>query len=31
MIPDGTANPGQNTGYANQLTGGVAVITLARR
>jgi hypothetical protein len=29
MIPDGAANPGQNTGYGNQLTGGVAVITLA--
>jgi parallel beta-helix repeat protein len=28
MIPNGAANPGQNTGYANQLTGGVAVITL---
>ncbi len=29
MIPDGTANPGQHTGYANQLSGsGVAVITL---
>jgi parallel beta-helix repeat protein len=28
MIPDGTANPGQHTGYASQLTGGVAVITL---
>ena len=29
MIPDGTANAGQHTGYANQLTGGVAVITLS--
>lgn len=29
MIPDGTANPGQHVGYANQLTGGVAIITLA--
>lgn len=29
MIPDGSANPGHSTGYANQLTGGVAVITLA--
>lgn len=29
MIPNGSANPGQNTTYANQLTGGVAVITLA--
>ena len=29
MIPDGTANPGQHTGYANQLTAGVAVITLS--
>jgi parallel beta-helix repeat protein len=29
MIPDGNANPGQNTGYATQLTGGVAVIPLA--
>ncbi len=29
MIPDGTANAGQNTGYTNQLSGsGVAVITL---
>ena len=28
MIPNGVANPGQNTTYANQLTGGVAVITL---
>ncbi len=28
MIPDGTTNPGQS-GYANQLTGGVAEITLA--
>jgi hypothetical protein len=29
MIPDGSANPGHHAGYANQLTGGVAVITLA--
>ena len=29
MIPDGSANPGHNTGYASQLTGGVAVIPLA--
>src|SRR5688572_12587669 len=29
MIPDGSANPGHHTGYANQLTGGVAVIPLA--
>ncbi len=29
MIPNGAANPGQNTTYANQLTGGVAVITLS--
>ena len=29
MIPDGTAAAGLNTGYATQLTGGVAVITLA--
>jgi hypothetical protein len=29
MIPDGTANAGQNTGYTSQLTGGVAVIPLA--
>ncbi len=34
MIPNGSANPGQNTGYANQLTtagsnAGSAVITLA--
>ncbi len=34
MIPNGVANPGQNTGYANQLTvgganGGAARITLA--
>ena len=34
MIPNGIANPGQNTGYANQLTvgganGGAARITLA--
>lgn len=28
MIPDGTTNPGQS-GYANQLSGGVAEITLA--
>lgn len=28
MIPNGVANPGQSTSYANQLTGGVAVITL---
>jgi parallel beta-helix repeat protein len=29
MIPDGTANAGQNTGYTNQLNGsGVAMITL---
>jgi hypothetical protein len=28
MIPDGSANAGQNTTYTNQLTGGVAVITL---
>jgi parallel beta-helix repeat protein len=29
MIPDGTANPGQHTGYASQMAGGVATITLA--
>jgi hypothetical protein len=29
MIPNGSANAGQNITYANQLTGGVAVITLA--
>ena len=34
MIPNGVANPGQNTGYANQLTtaganNGAAVITLS--
>jgi hypothetical protein len=29
MIPDGSANPGHHAGYANQLSGGVAVITLA--
>jgi hypothetical protein len=29
MIPDGTANPGHNTTYTNQLPGGAAVITLA--
>src|SRR6185295_16717847 len=29
MIPDGNANPGQNTGSTSQLTGGVAVIPLA--
>lgn len=29
MIPDGTANAGHHTGYASQLTGGVAVIPLA--
>ncbi|HEV8444733.1 MAG TPA: right-handed parallel beta-helix repeat-containing protein, partial [Steroidobacteraceae bacterium] len=29
MIPDGSANAGQNTGYASQLTGGVAVISLS--
>ncbi len=29
MIPDGTANAGHSTAYASQLTGGVAVITLA--
>jgi hypothetical protein len=29
MIPDGTANAGHNITYASQLTGGVAVITLA--
>jgi hypothetical protein len=29
MIPDGSAAPGLHTGYASQLTGGVAVITLA--
>ena len=29
MIPDGTANPGHHTGYASQLSGGVAVIPLA--
>ena len=29
MIPDGSANPGHHTGYASQLTGGVAVIPLA--
>jgi hypothetical protein len=28
MVPDGNANAGQNTGYASQLSGGVAVITL---
>ena len=28
MIPNGSANAGQNTTYANPLTGGVAVITL---
>ncbi|MFL6575134.1 MAG: beta strand repeat-containing protein [Povalibacter sp.] len=28
MIPDGTVNPGQGS-YASQLTGGIAVITLA--
>ncbi len=28
MIPDGNANAGQNTGYASQLSGGVAIITL---
>ena len=33
MIPNGAANPGQNTGYANQLTTsgantGAALITL---
>lgn len=29
MIPNGVANPGQNTGYANQLSSGVAVIALS--
>jgi parallel beta-helix repeat protein len=29
MIPDGTANAGQPASFANQLTGGVAVISLA--
>ena len=29
MIPNGVANPGQSTTFANQLTGGVAVITLS--
>jgi trimeric autotransporter adhesin len=29
MIPNGVANPGQNTSYSNQLTSGVAVINLA--
>jgi parallel beta-helix repeat protein len=29
MIPDGSANAGQNTGYASQLSGGVAVIALS--
>jgi hypothetical protein len=29
MIPDGTANPGHHSGYASQLTGGAAVITLS--
>ncbi|MBC7983955.1 MAG: right-handed parallel beta-helix repeat-containing protein [Candidatus Obscuribacterales bacterium] len=29
MVPDGTANAGQNVSYATQLTGGVAVITLS--
>lgn len=29
MIPDGSSAPGLNTGYASQLTGGVAVIPLA--
>ena len=29
MIPDGSANAGHNAGFASQLTGGVAVITLA--
>lgn len=28
MIPNGAANPGQNTGYANQLSAGVASIAL---
>lgn len=28
MIPEGAANPGQPASFANQLTGGVAVITL---
>lgn len=28
MIPSGAANAGQNTGYTNQLTGGVAIIAL---
>ncbi len=28
MIPNGVANPGQNTSYTNQLTSGVAVINL---
>jgi trimeric autotransporter adhesin len=28
MIPNGAAHPGQNTSYANQLTGGSAVINL---
>jgi parallel beta-helix repeat protein len=29
MVPNGAANAGQNATYANQLTGGVAVITLS--
>ena len=29
MIPDGSANAGQNTSYANQLVGGFATIPLA--
>ncbi|HEV7606924.1 MAG TPA: right-handed parallel beta-helix repeat-containing protein [Steroidobacteraceae bacterium] len=29
MIPNGAANAGQNTTYASQLTGGVAIITLS--
>jgi uncharacterized repeat protein (TIGR01451 family) len=29
MIPNGGANPGQNTSYTNQLTSGVAIINLA--
>ncbi len=29
MIPNSVSNPGQNTGYTNQLTGGIAVINLS--
>lgn len=29
MIPDGTTHPGQSSSFASQLSGGVAVITLA--